>query len=74
MINGKIFLLLCLGLFFNCSRAYTEELPQWQGGFIARVEILALLQTLNAQLLSNRSAKLFCKNGAQIIIWLPYQK
>ena len=56
MINGKTFLLLCLGLFFNCSRAYAEELPQWQGGFIARVEILALLQTLNAQLLSNRSA------------------
>ena len=56
MINGKIFLLLCVGWFFNCSRAYAGELPQWQGDFISRVEILALLQTLNVQLLSNRSA------------------
>jgi chorismate-pyruvate lyase len=56
MINGKIFFMLCVGLFYNCSRTFAEELPQWQGDFISRVEILALLQTLNAQLLSNRSA------------------
>jgi chorismate-pyruvate lyase len=56
MINGKIFFMLCVGLFYNCSRTFAEELPQWQGDFISRVEILALLQTLNGQLLSNRSA------------------
>ena len=32
--------------------------PTWSGSFVARVEALALLQTLNAELLSNDSATL----------------
>lgn len=56
MVYGKIILTLCIGLLYSCRPVFAEELPQWRGDFITRVEIVAILQTLNAQLLSNRSA------------------
>jgi hypothetical protein len=36
----------------------TARTPTWSGSFVARVEAVALLQTLNAELLSNDSATL----------------
>ncbi|MGO9514525.1 MAG: hypothetical protein ACLP2F_12915 [Steroidobacteraceae bacterium] len=43
---------VCAG---TCARAQT---PNWPAGFVVRVEALALLQTLNADLLSHDSATL----------------
>ena len=56
MIYKKIFLIMSIGFFYNLGQAFAEELSQWQSDFTARVEMLALLQTLNAHLLSNSSA------------------
>lgn len=50
-------------LALTLSRARAEEIntvqtPKWSGDFLARVEILALLETLDADLLSHDSATL----------------
>jgi len=49
-------LLLCVPAV--CAAASTVQPPSWTGSFLARVEALALLQTLNADLLSHDSATL----------------
>ena len=41
-----------------CHGASPEAAPNWTGSFVARVEALAVLQTLNADLLSHDSATL----------------
>jgi chorismate-pyruvate lyase len=40
--------------------------PNWTGSFVARVEALALLQTLNAELLSNSSATLTLEHWCEV--------
>jgi chorismate-pyruvate lyase len=40
--------------------------PTWPGGFVARVEALALLQTLNAELLSHDSATLTLEHWCDV--------
>jgi hypothetical protein len=41
-----------------CKGASSAQTPNWTGSFVARVEALAVLQTLNADLLSHDSATL----------------
>src|SRR6202171_5449625 len=41
-----------------CKGASPAQTPNWTGSFVARVEALAVLQTLNADLLSHDSATL----------------
>src|ERR1700687_6352034 len=41
-----------------CRGASPAQTPNWTGSFVARVEALAVLQTLNAELLSHDSATL----------------
>jgi hypothetical protein len=41
-----------------CEGASPAQTPNWTGSFVARIEALALLQTLNADLLSHDSATL----------------
>src|ERR1700674_2397940 len=41
-----------------CKGASPAQIPNWTGSFAARVEALAVLQTLNADLLSHDSATL----------------
>jgi chorismate-pyruvate lyase len=48
-----VLLLLTIG-----SRVVAEELAPWRNDFVARLEALALLQSLNAELLSHDSATL----------------
>jgi hypothetical protein len=43
---------------FLCGAAPAAQTPNWTGSFVARVEALAVLQTLNADLLSHDSATL----------------
>lgn len=62
MINSRIFLMVSVALFCNSIQSYAEELPQWRDDFFSRVEILALLQTLNVQLLSSNSATVVLEN------------
>jgi hypothetical protein len=49
-------MLLCAATL--CEGASPAQAPNWSGSFVARVEALALLQTLNADLLSHDSATL----------------
>jgi chorismate-pyruvate lyase len=44
----------------------SARIPNWSGSFVARVEALALLQTLNAQLLSNNSATLTLEHWCDV--------
>lgn len=46
--------------------APSARTPNWSGSFLARVEALALLQTLNAQLLSNASATLTLEHWCEV--------
>lgn len=55
-IHAIAVLLLCVSTV--CMRDATAQSPDWTGSFVARVEALALLQTLNAELLSHDSATL----------------
>jgi len=48
-------LLLCASV---CTGVSPAQTPDWTGTFVARVEALAVLQTLNADLLSHDSATL----------------
>lgn len=48
-------LMLCL---WAATPAPAQEMPRWPGDFRARLEALALIQTLNADLLANASATL----------------
>src|ERR1700738_1373426 len=41
-----------------CAAASPVQTPNWTGSFVARIEALAVLQTLNADLLSHDSATL----------------
>jgi chorismate-pyruvate lyase len=50
--------LLALLLLTGAGRAVAEEAPAWRNDFVARLEALALLQSLNAELLSHDSATL----------------
>ena len=50
--------LLALLLLTGAGPAGAEELPTWRNDFVARLEALALLQSLNADLLSHDSATL----------------
>jgi len=47
-----------LGVSTVCKGAPPPPTPNWTGSFVARVEALAVLQTLNADLLSHDSATL----------------
>src|SRR5260370_9690466 len=47
-----------LGASTVCEGAAPAQTPNWTGSFVARIEALALLQTLNADLLSHDSATL----------------
>jgi hypothetical protein len=49
-------MLLCASAI--CKGASPAQTPNWTGSFVARVEALAVLQTLNADLLSHDSATL----------------
>jgi len=49
---------LALLLLTGAGRAGAEELPPWRDDFTARLEALALIQSLNAELLSHDSATL----------------
>ncbi len=49
-------LLLCASIV--CKAGSSAQTPNWTGGFLARVEAVAVLQTLNAELLSHDSATL----------------
>ena len=49
---------LALLLLAGAGRAGAEELPPWRDDFTARLEALALIQSLNAELLSHDSATL----------------
>lgn len=44
----------------------TAQSPKWSGSFVARVEALALIETLNSQLLSNNSATLTLEQWCDI--------
>jgi len=53
----------CYGVMLLCASTVCEagpprQTPDWTGSFVARVEALAVLQTLNADLLSHDSATL----------------
>ncbi len=50
--------MLALLLLTGAGRAGAEEVPPWRNDFVARLEALALLQSLNAELLSHDSATL----------------
>jgi hypothetical protein len=49
---------LALLLLTGAGRAVADEPPPWRNDFVARLEALALLQSLNAELLSHDSATL----------------
>jgi len=53
-LQGVLVLLLLTG----AGRAVAGEAPAWPNDFVARLEALALLQSLNAALLSHDSATL----------------
>src|ERR1041384_5995791 len=44
--------------FAVCLRASAQEAPAWPDSYVGRLQALALLQTLNAELLASRSATL----------------
>jgi chorismate-pyruvate lyase len=54
ILGGVLALLLLTG----AGRAVAEEVAPWRNDFVARLEALALLQSLNAELLSHDSATL----------------
>ena len=64
MIRGIVKILCASGGMFLCLAAASADdagprrAPAWPDGYVARVEALALLQTLNADLLSHDSATL----------------
>jgi chorismate-pyruvate lyase len=39
-----------------CLPAYSQELPRWPDTYVARLQALALVETLNAEVLASRSA------------------
>jgi chorismate-pyruvate lyase len=41
-----------------CAQAWAQESPVWPDTYVSRLEALALVQTLNAQVLASRSATL----------------
>lgn len=54
-------LVLAIALFTQAP-TYARESPPWPDTFVARLQALALIQTLNAEILSNRSATLTLEN------------
>jgi hypothetical protein len=54
----RILITFILVLFAHAAAAETSNTPSWQEGFTGRLEALALLETLNADLLSHDSATL----------------
>src|SRR3981081_987304 len=55
-LRTSAIMLLCASTI--CKGASAVQTPNWTGSFVARVEALAVLQTLNADLLSHDSATL----------------
>lgn len=49
---------VCMMALSNCAAVAGESTAPWRGDFIGRLEALALLQSLNAELLSHDSATL----------------
>lgn len=47
---------------FTQAPTYARESPSWPDTFVARLQALALIQTLNAEILSSRSATLTLEN------------
>jgi hypothetical protein len=58
--------IILLGLTFACADGSTAQTPNWSANFVARVEALALIETLNAELLSNNSATLTLEHWCDI--------
>src|SRR5450631_3263376 len=56
-LAGLLTFVLC-GALAYADHAPAAHSPEWPDSFVARVEALALLQTLNAELLSHDSATL----------------
>ena len=50
--------LLVLGTIVACVPAYAQEVAAWPDTYVARLQALALVQTLNAEVLASRSATL----------------
>jgi hypothetical protein len=57
-------MLLCASTI--CKGASPAQTPNWTGSFVARVEALAVLQTLNADLLSHDSATLTLEHWCDV--------
>lgn len=55
-------LIFTVTLFTQVPTYAREELPPWPDTFVARLQALALIQTLNAEILSSRSATLSLEN------------
>lgn len=62
--TGGMSLLLCASV--ACRAASAPPAPNWTDGFVARVEALAVLQTLNADLLSHDSATLTLEHWCDV--------
>jgi hypothetical protein len=55
-----------LGMTFAWADGSPAQTPNWSANFVARVEALALLETLNSELLSNDSATLTLEHWCDI--------
>jgi len=58
--------IMLLGLTSALADGSTPQTPNWSANFVARVEALALLETLNSELLSNNSATLTLEHWCDI--------
>jgi hypothetical protein len=65
LCGSGLLLLLLLAMVCAGGSARAQS-PAWPGGFVARVEVLALLQTLNAELLSHDSATLTLEHWCDV--------
>jgi chorismate-pyruvate lyase len=54
--------LIVVAASLSCLPAYAQQPPAWPDSFLTRVEGLALIQTLNAEILGSRSATLILEN------------
>src|SRR5687767_9921582 len=59
MIKRAILTATLLGVF---GAAQAQEPPRWPDTYVARLEALALIQTLNAEILASRSATTILEN------------
>jgi hypothetical protein len=59
---GQCFILLLTVTLFTQVPTYAREMPPWPDTFVARLQALALIQTLNTEILSSRSATLSLEN------------